>query len=93
MSYITKVNPDGGTEKIRISMNEPLREQGFTFFQASWGPADAKPGDPLYSSFAVVRNPADQWPLYACIVVTVGLVLHFGQKLARYIRAESRRTA
>ena len=26
-----------------------------------------------FSTFAVVRNPSDHWPLYSCIIVAVGL--------------------
>jgi hypothetical protein len=43
----------------------------------------------LFSTFAVVRNPADQFPLYACIVIATGLVLHFTRKLLRHIRLEA----
>jgi len=77
--------------KINIRMNEPLRYKGYTFFQASWGPQDARPGDPLFSTFAVVRNPADQWPKYACYVIGLGLLIYFAQKLGGYIRAQNRR--
>jgi hypothetical protein len=90
MSNITKI--EGNDEqKIRIEMNEPLRHEGYTFFQASWGPQDAGPNEPLFSTFAVVRNPADQFPLYACIIITAGLTLHFSIKLRKYLRAEARR--
>ena len=75
---------------VRISMNEPLREQGLVVYQASWGPQNARPGDPLFSTLSVVRNPADQFPLYACIVIATGLVFHFSRKLIRYIRIEAR---
>ncbi len=71
-------------------MNEPLREQGLVVYQASWGPQNARPGDPLFSTLSVVRNPADQFPLYACIVIATGLVFHFSRKLVRYIRIEAR---
>jgi len=79
------------SRQIEIKMNEPLRHAGFTFFQASWGPEDAGPDDPLFTVFAVVNNPADQWPLYSCLVIAFGLMVHFSQKLYGYIRAENRR--
>lgn len=82
-----------GVERpVRISMNEPLREGGLVLYQASWGPSNARPGDPLFSTLAVVRNPADQWPLAACVVITLGLCAHFGRKLLRHVRAEARRS-
>ena len=75
-------------QKSRIYMNHPLRKDGFTLFQASWGPQNARANAPLFSVFAVVRNPADQIPLYSCIVVSVGLLLHFTQKLRRHIQMQ-----
>ena len=74
---------------IIIRMNEPLRHRGFTFYQSSWGPADAPPGTPLYSVLAVTHNPAGQWPLYASCVISLGLLLHFSQMLLRYLKQQS----
>ena len=90
LSDVTKLEGKS-QEQIKIEMNEPLRYKGYTFFQASWGPSDARPGDRLFSVFAVVRNPADKWPLYACIVITGGLLVHICQKLLLYLRREHRR--
>ena len=82
----------GAERAVEISMNEPLRDQGLVLYQASWGPSNARPGDPLFSTFSVVRNPADRWPLIACIITALGLVVHFTRKLSRYIRVEARRS-
>ena len=84
-SDITQI-ADGVEQPTRISMNAPLRYHGYTLFQASWGPQDAPAGTPLFSGFAVVHNPADQWPLYSCIIVGVGLLIHFLQRLAGHLR-------
>jgi len=90
ISDVTKI--DGGIrQQARISMNAPLRSKGYIFYQASWGPPNAGPADRLYSSLAVVRNPADQLPLYASCVICFGLLVHFVQKLAAHLRAESSR--
>jgi hypothetical protein len=80
----------GSPRTMRISMNEPLRSDGLVLYQASWGPSNAVPGTPLFSTLAVVRNPADQYPLYSCILIAIGLVLHFSRRLAGYVRAEAR---
>ena len=90
ISGVTKLEGKS-QEQIKIEMNEPLRYKGYTFFQASWGPQEARSGVRLFSVFAVVRNPADKWPLYACIVITGGLLIHFSQKLLLYLRREHRR--
>ena len=89
-SEVTRTQ-DGVTKPTRIYMNHPLRKEGYTFFQASWGPQNAPEGTPLFSVFSVVRNPADHFPLYACIVVSIGLLIHFAQKLSRYVARESQR--
>ncbi len=87
-SDVTIIGQNGSRQAV-ISMNEPLRYGGYTFYQASWGPPDAAPGHPLYSSLAVVRNPAEEWPLWACTVICIGLAIHFGRKLAVYLAAET----
>jgi len=91
MSDVT-VQEDGTSRPVRISMNEPLRDEGLVLYQASWGPSNAQPGDPLFSTLSVVRNPADHYPLYACVVIAIGLVLHFSRKLFRFIRIETSRS-
>lgn len=92
MSEVTKI--DGGVEQpVKITMNEPLRHRGYTFYQASWQPGDPTTGRPVRSTLAVVKNPSDQWPLYSCIIITAGLLIHFTMKLSKYLRAENRRLA
>ncbi len=91
-SDITKIE-NGVRQPIHISMNEPLRHKGYTFFQTTMGPENAPPGARLYSGFAVVRNPSDHWPLYSCIVIATGLLIHFSQKLYRHLKAEARSRA
>jgi hypothetical protein len=87
-SDVTQLDSDG-ERAILIRMNEPLRDGGLVLFQSSWGPPNAKPGEPLFSVFSVVRNPSDHWPLYSCIVIGVGLLIAFSQKLRLYVRAQS----
>ena len=89
-SDITKIE-NGAEESMMIWMNHPLRCKGYTFFQASWGPSNAGPNDRLFTVFEVVRNPADHGPLVACIIISIGFLIQFTQKLAAYMRAEARR--
>jgi hypothetical protein len=88
-SDITRIE-DGREAKVRIRMNEPMRYEGLTFFQASWGPQGAAPGTPLFSVFEVVRNPADKWPEYSLYIVTAGLAVHFILKLIQFVAATTR---
>lgn len=82
---------NGQESKLRIQMNEPMRYEGLTFFQASYGPPGAKPGEPMYSVFEVVRNPADKWPEYSLYVVAFGMLVTFLTKLGGHLVAASRK--
>jgi hypothetical protein len=79
------------TEPVLIKMNEPMRREGFTFFQASWGPQDGPPGRKLFSVFEVVKNPADKWPEYSLYIVAAGLLLQFSMKLIQFIIQQTKR--
>ncbi|MCC7171806.1 MAG: cytochrome c biogenesis protein ResB [Planctomycetes bacterium] len=80
-SFVTRTENDL-EQGVEISMNEPMRHGGYIFYQSNWGPQrDAPPGTPLYSILTVVSNPSDQWPLISCLIIAVGMSLHFGRKL------------
>ncbi|MDA1043970.1 MAG: cytochrome c biogenesis protein ResB [Verrucomicrobia bacterium] len=85
LSDVTKIE-GRSQEKIKITMNEPFRYKGYTLFQSTWGPSNAEPGTPLYSGFSVVSNPADHWPLVSCIIVAIGMLIHFLQRLFVHLR-------
>ncbi|MFD2257627.1 cytochrome c biogenesis protein ResB [Luteolibacter algae] len=82
---------NGQESKVRIQMNEPMRYEGFTFFQASYGPPGAGSGDRMYSVFEVVKNPADKWPEYSLYVVAFGMLVTFLTKLGGHLGAASRK--
>lgn len=90
LSDITKY--EGGSDsQHKIQMNEPLRHDGFVLFQSSWGPPPGVPNPKgqLFSGFSVVNNPSDYWPLYSCIIIGVGLIIAFSDKLYRYVRSQA----
>jgi hypothetical protein len=87
-SYVTKTE-GGVSEERHITMNEPLRHHGYTFYQSGYGPQDPRSREPVYSVFSVVRNPTDRVPLLACLVIAAGLLLHFGIKLYYHLRREA----
>ena len=91
-SDITRLQ-DGVATDVHISMNDPMREGGYTFYQSGWGPQDAGPNSRLFSTFSVVKNPSDQVPLYATIIIAIGLLVHFIRKLVLYILAVGRRSS
>lgn len=65
----------GEDRDVLISMNNPLRHGGKTFYQASFGRNDT------LSVLQVVRNPGWLIPYVSCIMVTLGLLLHFVMKM------------
>jgi hypothetical protein len=90
VSKITRVE-NGGEAKVTIQMNEPMRYEGLTFFQASYGPPGAGPGEKMYSVFEVVKNPADKWPEYSLYVVTFGMLVTFLTKLAVHLIGQAKK--
>ncbi|MGB1130636.1 MAG: cytochrome c biogenesis protein ResB [Haloferula sp.] len=78
---------------VEISMNEPMREGGFTFFQRTMSGGPQAQGMTEYSGLEVVSNPADKWPEYSLYVVTLGLFIHFVMKLWIYLLGSSRKTS
>jgi hypothetical protein len=77
--------------EVHISMNSPMRQRGFTFYQSGFQPASGMTGGVAVSTFSVSRNPTDRVPLYSCILIALGLVMHFLSKLLGHVRAESKR--
>lgn len=82
-SYV-KVTDASGSQDAEIFMNNPLRRDGYVVYQTSWGPQPMG-GPPWYSVFEVSYNPSDMWPMLACIVIAIGLLVHFVMKLVRFL--------
>ena len=80
MSEITRL-ADDSEKKFTIKMNEPMRYEGYTLYQARWSGETERP----QSGFAIVKNPSDKWPEYSLYVSMVGLFIHFGMKLIGFI--------
>ncbi|MFT5425050.1 MAG: hypothetical protein ACI89L_002857 [Phycisphaerales bacterium] len=71
---------------LSVSMNNPLRYAGETFFQSGWIPG-AQQGDPDRGTvLMVVRNPGWTIPYIACALGTIGLALQFGSSLSRFLK-------
>lgn len=66
-----------------ISMNEPLRYRGYTFYQASFIDRDGK----LSSVLTVVRNRGQLFPYIAITMLCLGMGVHLTQHAARRRRA------
>lgn len=80
-SLVSLTHPDKKESRTAlIYMNHPLRYEGYTFYQASFGE-----GDKL-SVFQVVENPAAAAPYIACTVVALGLLIQFLSHLMKFLR-------
>jgi ABC-type transport system involved in cytochrome c biogenesis permease subunit len=84
-SHVRLRDPSRGVEREAvISMNEPLRYQGETFYQASFKP------DNSGTVLQVVRNPAWLMPYLSCIMVGLGLIVHFAVRLSAFVGRRQR---
>jgi hypothetical protein len=70
---------EGQSREVVISMNSPLRYQGQTFYQS--GTLDRDMGTVLQ----VVNNPGADMPYIACIMVCLGMLVHFGMHLLSFL--------
>ena len=79
-SHVTKIS-SGKEEPKVVTMNVPVRDQGFVVYQASF--SQSTNGE--QSVFTVASNPSDQWPLWSCVAVAAGLIIHFLMHLIRFL--------
>lgn len=73
-SYQSVVNVirDDAKRKVVISMNNPLRTDGYTFYQSSFSQMEGKETTVL----AVVRNVGRLFPYISSIVICIGILIH-----------------
>jgi hypothetical protein len=64
-------------------MNAPLRYRGETFYQQSWL-KDAR-GAANGTVLQVVRNPGWLLPYISCAIVCLGMMIHFGLNLTKFL--------
>jgi ResB-like family len=84
-SYIHLTDEKAGVDRpnVEIYMNTPLYYDGETFYQSSWT-TDFN-GKANGTVLQVVRNPGWLMPYVSCLVVGLGLLIHFGLTLYRFI--------
>jgi len=70
----------GERRNVLIYMNHPLRYRGKTYFQASYGKNNTQ------SILQVVENPVWLFPYISCLVIALGLVVHFMLRLFKFSR-------
>ena len=72
----------GENREVLISMNDPLRYRGFTFYQAGFDNNDKT------TILQVVKNPAMLLPYIACGLVGLGLLVQFSMHLFGFVRKQ-----
>lgn len=76
-SLVRLSNPATGEARdVLIYMNQPLRYQGRTFYQSGYE------GETV-TILQVVQNPGWLMPYISCVIVTLGLLVHFAISLRR----------
>lgn len=65
--------------KVLISMNNPLRYTGRTFYQSSFAP------DETGTVLQVVSNPGWMLPYLCCVIVGIGMLFQFVLTLSKFI--------
>ncbi|MEI6247066.1 MAG: cytochrome c biogenesis protein CcsA [Verrucomicrobiota bacterium] len=83
---------DAGVQpfSFNISMNQPLRHGGMTFYQSSFGNTAA--GKDI-SVLQVVRNPGWLLPYISVSLMSLGLLLHFGISLFGFLKRRTKTAA
>ncbi|MCW5556389.1 MAG: cytochrome c biogenesis protein ResB [Verrucomicrobiae bacterium] len=72
----------GERREVDISMNQPLRYDGLTFYQSQMFEARGQKS----SGLQVVRNPSWLAPYFGTLFVLAGLTVQFGIHLAEFLR-------
>ncbi|HLL89321.1 MAG TPA: cytochrome c biogenesis protein CcsA [Tepidisphaeraceae bacterium] len=67
--------------QVKIWMNNPLRYAGETFYQSSFDNKTERT-----TILQVVRNPGWLMPYVSCVLVTLGMLVHFGILLVNFLR-------
>ena len=72
-SYMSEIEVEGNSHSI--SMNEPFKKNGLTFYQASYREDEA--GNPVVSILQVNHDPARGIKYFGAILLSIGTVLMF----------------
>ncbi len=80
-SRVRLVDPERGENReVLISMNDPLRHRGYTFYQSGFDNNDHT------TILQVVKNPAMLLPYIACGLVALGLLTQFSMHLFGFLK-------
>ncbi len=86
-SKVTLMTDSGENRQARIYMNHPLTIDNFTFYQSGYSEGM---GGRENSTLSVVNNAGKYYPYAACVVITIGMILHFCIVFARMFSRKRR---
>ena len=66
-------------EKVLISMNEPLRHRGYTFYQASF----IEDGPKQTTVLATVKNHGRLFPYISTIIMSIGILYQYAFNVSK----------
>ncbi|MCS6770682.1 MAG: cytochrome c biogenesis protein ResB [Kiritimatiellae bacterium] len=82
-SSFVSVSAEGVERNVLIAMNKPLRERGYTLYQASY--REESDGT-QWSTFAVTYNVGRLIPYVSTVVIVAGLAWHFVAMMVQQVR-------
>lgn len=84
-SYITIQDKDGNVlQDGRVWMNSPMRFRGETFYQSSYISKEQSPYGVEQTVLQVVTNAGWLIPYVSCVLVGLGMLVHFAGTFARF---------
>lgn len=82
-SRVTLTDPERKEKRdVVISMNDPLRYSGETFYQSGFLPGNKG------TVLQVVANPGWVMPYVSCVIVALGMLIHFGLHLVDFVQVK-----
>lgn len=86
-SFIRIVDPETGEDRReQIWMNNPLRFRGETYYQSNY---TRLPSGVEMTGLQIVQNSGWLIPYVACSITALGMCVHFGGTLRRFVRRRS----
>ncbi|MDR1496829.1 MAG: cytochrome c biogenesis protein ResB [Puniceicoccales bacterium] len=76
---------------VTISMNNPLRHEGYAFYQSSYRTGNAEQS--TATILQVVRNPGRWLPYISILFISIGMLIQFLTSLAKWIASTHARKA
>lgn len=85
--FESQVEVPGQSQPVTISMNEPLKMGGYTFYQSSY---EQLPNGSYASIFSVNRDPGRPFKYLGGIILAIGIVTYTFMKSRRFQKAVQR---